>query len=324
MANGFFQGGFAEGALGAQKMALAERELNENTALRSRGLDIQGRQLEHNISQDILKQADGQIATTMEQAGAIIKAGLEGGSDPAAIRKTVLPLVNSVIPIAQRVGRDPNALIAQIDAQLAAPTPVARAGVAGTAAGTQRVAQARAEQQPDAPPGTRVEISPFKDEKDRVSAENALRDDYTARSKDFITLRDFKDRIDNMPATGIGDVGLVFSFMKVLDPGSTVREGEFATAANAAGVPSAVRAVWNKLVGDGKLDATGRKELRDAAQAVFGPAAARHSNLTNQFAKIAQRQGLRVKNVIVDFTSSDATPASGTTSTGIKWNWRGE
>lgn len=43
-------------------------------------------------------------------------------------------------------------------------------------------------------------------------------------------------------------ISLVFSYMKALDPTSTVREGEFATVQNAAGVPEQIRNQYNKVM----------------------------------------------------------------------------
>lgn len=317
MANGFFLGGVAEGAMAAQQQALKERVAEADIGLRGRGLDLQERQFANTVSQQAQAEADKRIAETMAVASDTIKAGLEGGADPAKIRQTVMPLVASAQAIAQRIGRDPAALAAQVDAQLTAPTPVARAGVTGTAAAAQKVAEAKGIA---AATGEGIQINPFKTEKERVDAENSLRDDYVARSKDFVIQRDFMDRIVSAPSTGAGDVGLVFSYMKVLDPTSTVREGEFATAKDAPGVPASIIATYNRLIGGGLLSDTARREIRDASQKFFSKSAARHNALTNQFSSIAKRQGLRVNNVIVDFTAGGDAPASGTTSTGINWN----
>lgn len=43
-------------------------------------------------------------------------------------------------------------------------------------------------------------------------------------------------------------IGIIFSYMKVLDPDSVVREAEYATAQNAAGVPDRIRNQYNKLL----------------------------------------------------------------------------
>jgi hypothetical protein len=47
--------------------------------------------------------------------------------------------------------------------------------------------------------------------------------------------------------TAADDIALIFSFMKTLDPGSTVREGEFATAEKAGGVPERIWNLYNKI-----------------------------------------------------------------------------
>lgn len=47
--------------------------------------------------------------------------------------------------------------------------------------------------------------------------------------------------------TGPASIALVFKFMKALDPTSVVRESEFATAENSAGVPEGIRNIFNKL-----------------------------------------------------------------------------
>ena len=66
-----------------------------------------------------------------------------------------------------------------------------------------------------------------------------------------------------------GDVSLIFTFMKVLDPTSVVREGEQATAANAAGVPSRVRNAFNKALTGEKLSLPQRKDFVSTAIKLF-------------------------------------------------------
>ena len=67
------------------------------------------------------------------------------------------------------------------------------------------------------------------------------------------TFRDVEDSFSRVQAsqdgeiTAASDIALIFNFMKMLDPGSVVREGEFATAQNAAGVPERVVNQYNRL-----------------------------------------------------------------------------
>lgn len=303
---GFFQGGFAEGAMGAQKQALAERTQTEDTALRSRGLDLQSRQLENTIGQQAQAQADKQIAETMAVVSETVKNATAVGRPRDQIMKAVAPLVQSAQAIAQRVGRDPAALAAQVQAQITTPGLVETASVAGRAAGVKTVEQERAIQQQ--PPETRIEISPWKTPKEKIENEDKLRDDFVKSSKEFVTIRDFYDRMKTATPNGAGDISLVFSFMKLLDPGSTVREGEYATASNAAGVPSAIQGMYNKLVSGGVLGGEARTQLKGEGAKIWSGALNRHSQSVTQYTNIAKRNKLDPRNVIVDFTAGSEGP----------------
>lgn len=76
---------------------------------------------------------------------------------------------------------------------------------------------------------------------DQFSFEDKLRKEYIARIGTFPEARVQFDKLNsaaNVPnaETGAGDVALIFSFMKMLDPGSVVRESEFALAQDTAGL----------------------------------------------------------------------------------------
>ena len=51
------------------------------------------------------------------------------------------------------------------------------------------------------------------------------------------------------------EVSLIFQYMRINDPNSTVREGEFATAENTAGVDDRVRNMYNKILKGDRLTA---------------------------------------------------------------------
>jgi len=82
--------------------------------------------------------------------------------------------------------------------------------------------------------------------------------------KDFVTIENAARRIeegtnDSSPA---GDIGIVFGYMKVLDPTSVVREGEQATVQNAGNVSQQLIALYNSLVTtEGRMDATVRADI---------------------------------------------------------------
>ena len=127
------------------------------------------------------------------------------------------------------------------------------------------------------------------------------------------------------------DIALIFSFMKTLDPGSTVREGEFATAANAGGIPDRVVATYNKaLKGEFLADDEQRNNfINTAKKSYFG--------LTNEAKSVADRYRAMAKdrgipeNLVVPSntfqqsqqfgaTNTDQTPyQEGQTSGGVKY-----
>lgn len=95
-----------------------------------------------------------------------------------------------------------------------------------------------------------------KEQRNRVAA---LQDDYDKQLKDIKTVLIQSKNIDALAEkasskntdTGTraaSQIGLIFSYMKILDPTSTVREGEYATAQNTAGVADKIRNSYNKAL----------------------------------------------------------------------------
>jgi hypothetical protein len=76
------------------------------------------------------------------------------------------------------------------------------------------------------------------DPKQMFDMETKLNKTYTTRTADFTSSKsDYQKMKDSAKEdSGAGDVALIFSFMKMLDPGSVVRESEFAIAQNSGGL----------------------------------------------------------------------------------------
>jgi hypothetical protein len=70
-------------------------------------------------------------------------------------------------------------------------------------------------------------------------------------------------------ATPLRDQAAIFSWMKILDPGSTVREGEYASVKNARGIPDKIMNWYNQTLTGQILTPEQRLELREAAEPVF-------------------------------------------------------
>lgn len=103
--------------------------------------------------------------------------------------------------------------------------------------------------------------------KDQQPQINVLRKDISNVTKDQKKIDAAFRKIEKAgaKATAAGDMSLIFSFMKILDPGSTVREGEFATAQQAAGVPERVLNFYNRARDGTRLGPNQRKDFLNQA-----------------------------------------------------------
>lgn len=108
------------------------------------------------------------------------------------------------------------------------------------------------------------------------------------------------------------DVALVFNFMKTLDPTSVVREGEYKTAENNAGLFEqwGVK-INNVLQRKARLTDSQRQQLIDAAERQYDGSAHVYDSYVNGIAGIAMRRGLDVRNVVPGFAAgpkAEGTP----------------
>lgn len=136
-----------------------------------------------------------------------------------------------------------------------------------------------------------------------------LRGEFTKLSGDFIKQRDAFNRIQASAAdpSAAGDLALIFNYMKLLDPGSVVRESEFATAQNAAGVPDRVRAVYNNVLRGEKLADKQRNDFTNRAGRLFEGASKQHNKRVGTYTNLAQKVGADPQQVIVDLGLAERT-----------------
>jgi hypothetical protein len=118
--------------------------------------------------------------------------------------------------------------------------------------------------------------------------------------KEFSKVRSAYEKVkeagqDPSPA---GDLSLIFNYMKILDPGSVVREGEFANAQNAGGIDTKVRNFYNNIIRGTRLDASQRQDFlnqsRNAAKAQFTGL----KEQMDRYRGIAERSKLPVADIL--------------------------
>lgn len=120
-----------------------------------------------------------------------------------------------------------------------------------------------------------------------IKSEGDLRKEFNSRPevKEFRDVATAYRQIKKAAAnpTAANDLSLIFSYMKMLDPGSVVREGEFATAQNAAGIPDQVRNAYNRAASGERLNPKQRKQFVASAAAVLEPRGYRYNDIANEY-----------------------------------------
>jgi hypothetical protein len=104
-----------------------------------------------------------------------------------------------------------------------------------------------------------------------------------------------------------GDLALIFNYMKVLDPGSTVREGEFANAQNAAGIPERIRAAYNRAKEGTRLTDSQRSDFLSRAKGLYENAEKSYMRTYDQYKNIATRRNLPLEDTLIDYRYKAST-----------------
>lgn len=135
--------------------------------------------------------------------------------------------------------------------------------------------------------------------------------------KNFGEVRQAYKIIRDLPATKAGDLTLLVKYMKLIDPASSVREGELATADKAGGVPGWLIAQYNTLrASEGRLAPAIREDFVKRADDLYRSYLGSHREIEGQYTEIARRRGIDPRDVVTDFVGQDDLPAGGPTPEG--------
>lgn len=97
-----------------------------------------------------------------------------------------------------------------------------------------------------------------------------------------------------------GDMALVFAYMKMLDPGSAVREGEYATAENAGSIPERIRAQYNKAIDGERFTPAQRGDFVDRAKRLAAQRQAQIQPVLGRYRRRAESANLDPSLIIFD------------------------
>jgi hypothetical protein len=155
------------------------------------------------------------------------------------------------------------------------------------------------------------QMSKSKDPKELGSVEDTVRKEYLGQAKPYIEVGQAYKKVAEAAKnpSAAGDIAMIFGFMKILDPGSVVREGEFATAQNAAGIPDRVRAQYNAAINGQRLTDVQRTDFMNQAKNIVQSQRDNFNSTIKPFYEgIVKDRQLNQSNVLFDpFKDIDTT-----------------
>jgi hypothetical protein len=143
------------------------------------------------------------------------------------------------------------------------------------------------------------------------SAESKLKHQQNLR-KEFNGLQQVKDFANRQGALGIiqgsaqdpspaGDLALIFAYMRMLDPGSVVRESEFQLAASSGSLPQRAQAAYDQLMTGKRLTDQQRNDFINRSRTLYEGAEQQFSNLYNDYKQKVERADLNIQDSLVDY-----------------------
>ncbi|MHB9786106.1 lytic transglycosylase domain-containing protein [Stenotrophomonas maltophilia] len=148
---------------------------------------------------------------------------------------------------------------------------------------------------------------------DLAQAEQALRKEFIAQIKVPQTVVNSYEQIAQAAKnpSAQNDLALIFSYMRMLDPTSVVREGEFANAQNAAGVPDRIRNEYNRLRDGQRLNPEQRTGFVNSAKGLHDQAKSQIDAYREQYSGLAREYNYAPERVVGRSTAPGGAAARG-------------
>ena len=129
-----------------------------------------------------------------------------------------------------------------------------------------------------------------------------LRGEFTRNMEPFVKLAQAFEKVQvaALNPSGAGDISLIYGYMKILDPNSTVMQGEQASAQNAGSVPEAIRAKYNSIIAGDKLDPNVRADFLNQARLIVESQRTMANDVRDRYSELAQAYGLKPEQIVFD------------------------
>jgi hypothetical protein len=141
-----------------------------------------------------------------------------------------------------------------------------------------------------------------------VDDEASFRREYNSITSGFRDVQASYGRIKATDATTpAGQLSLVYQYMKMLDPGSTVMQGEQASAANARGVPEATRNLYNQIVLGKPLSAAQVADFTNQADRLYARSLEDYDQARTTYEGLAGMYGFDPERTVPDLATGRTT-----------------
>ncbi|WP_417790638.1 hypothetical protein [Terasakiella pusilla] len=155
--------------------------------------------------------------------------------------------------------------------------------------------------------GMQSKAPKVEDKPDTIKIGTDLRKEYNNLAKPLHEMNQSYSRMLNAASdqSAAGDIALIFAYMKMLDPTSVVREGEFATAQNSAGVPDSIMNMYNKALDGTRLQPEQRLQFLNQAKSQYQGASGLMDTIDARYSDLANEYGVSPEQIIMtrpDFT----------------------
>ena len=152
--------------------------------------------------------------------------------------------------------------------------------------------------------------------------ENALRDEWlkngtTTRSQQ---IKEAHDRLVSAPNTPAGDMSLIYSLNKIMDPGSTVREGEFANAQATTSAMGQLQSFYRKAMTGQRLTPEQRRDFMNTASQLLAAQRGNQNTFDRTYSGLAEGYGIKpgivVQKIFEDPQTGEKKPVPVSAQTG--------
>lgn len=161
--------------------------------------------------------------------------------------------------------------------------------------------------------GLDLEAEKVRDAKGTKGADEAakLRKEFNALPpvQQALQVKPMYDKLVSASNTGPGDISLLYAYMRIIDPGSTVREGEFQQAAQAGALGDRMQGFVNHIVNGGRLSPKIREQFKEEARRIYDAQLKGMKDVADQYRDLATRSNLSPGDVVLEMFNSPEGPA---------------